>query len=56
MKEIITQIYSWIVAILFMVDLVLIILLCVTISLLLLTPLIIMIGVPVLIDLLWKRK
>jgi len=56
MKKNLIQIYSWAIVILFFIDLSIIFLLCVTIVVSLLTPFIILVGIPLMISELWKKK
>jgi len=56
MKDKLTQIWAWIVALLFIIDLFVIAFLFTIILVVLLSPFIILIGIPVLIEELWKEK
>tara|TARA_B100000579_G_C22713556_1_gene795771 strand:+ start:490 stop:663 length:174 start_codon:yes stop_codon:yes gene_type:complete len=56
MKETVTQIWAWMVAILFIIDFFIIAFLFTVILVVLLSPFIILIGVPILIEDLWKDK
>jgi hypothetical protein len=56
MKEIITNIWSWFTAIFLIIDFLLIAFLFTTILVVLLSPLAILIGVPILIEGLWGKK
>jgi len=56
MKDIVIQIWAWVVAILFIVDFFIITFLFSVILLVLLSPFVILIGVPILIEDLWKNR
>ena len=56
MKDKLTQIWAWIVALLFIIDFFIIAFLFTIILVVLLSPFVILIGIPVLIEELWKEK
>ena len=56
MKEILTDLWSWVIAILLIVDFFIITFLFAVILVVLLSPFIILIGLPVLLEELWKKR
>jgi hypothetical protein len=56
MKKIITNIWAWFTAIFLIIDFLLIAFLFTIILVVLLSPLVILIGVPMLINVIWKKK
>ncbi len=56
MKKILTNIWGWIIAILLIIDFCIIAFLFTLILVVLLSPFIILIGLPILIEELWKNK
>jgi|TARA_R110002020_G_scaffold66432_2_gene174592 hypothetical protein len=56
MKKMLTNIWGWIMAVLLIIDFFIIAFLFTVILVVLLSPFIILIGVPVLIEDLWKKK
>ncbi len=56
MKQVLIQIWAWTMALLFIIDFFIIAFLFTIILVVLLSPFIILIGIPVLIEELWKEK
>jgi|TARA_R100000908_G_C3678009_1_gene97958 hypothetical protein len=56
MKEIITEIWAIVIALLLIIDFFIIAFLFTVILVVLLSPLVILVGVPIMIDTIWKKK
>ena len=56
MREIMMNIWAWFTALFLIIDFFLITFLFATILVILLSPLVILIGVPILMDTIWKKK